>query len=180
MLLASKRVHRIETAIELAEKGSQPDWTLGLGYFRGIRPVDRPREATGVLPEDFGKGPRGARNFWSGQSESFLREVRTMRSAMIAALEAERRGAEYLASKEWFALDEARRKLSLYAGVLVAQARQAYEDTLIAYQSDRATFPDVIDALRQWLRFDLECSRARRDYLVAVARLEAAVGETWR
>ena len=37
-------------------------------------------------------------------------------------------------------------------------------------------FLNVIDTLRQWLRFELERDRARRDDLVAFVRLEAAVG----
>ena len=156
MRIALEKVRRIETAIALAEKMSQPDWSLGLGYFRGIRVSDRPTGSRSVLPRDFGPGPPGARNFWFGQKEAFLREARARREVLLESLAAEQRNAEYLVRSELFAQDTAGRKLRLHRDVLLTQARQAYEDTLAAYQSERASFAEVIDALRQWLRFDLE------------------------
>jgi outer membrane protein TolC len=174
--IARDRVRRVETAIALAEKMSQPDWTLGLGYFRGIRAADRPEGAEGVLPEDFGPPPPAAQRFWYGQRDAYLREARGRREALAKAHQAEQRHSEYLVERESFALSTADRKLRLHRDVLIPQARQAYEDTLAAYQSERATFPEVIDALRQWLSYDVQMDAARRDYLMAWLGLEAAVG----
>jgi len=174
--LARIKVRRVETAIELAEKMTYPDWTLGLGYFEGLRPVGPRRRPTGVTPEGFTPRPPQARTFWFGQSEAYLREVRQLRLSLLKALEAERRSAEFLVREQCFALDEAGRRLRLYEDVLLSQARQAYRDTLAAYEGDTVDFLNVIDTLRQWLRFELERDRARRDDLVAFVRLEAAVG----
>jgi outer membrane protein TolC len=44
------------------------------------------------------------------------------------------------------------------------------------YAADRVDFLNVVDALRRWLRFLLASDRALRDYHVAHARLEAAMG----
>ena len=126
--------------------------------------------------EPFTTRPKVKPDPFFGSKDAYLREAREAERAardLVRAAEAE---AVADVTEAANALATAQSLRDLYRDVQLAQACQAYEDAFASYGVDRAEFMDVIDALRQWLRFRLDADGADRDIQKAYAQLERAVG----
>ena len=154
--LARARADRMATMIELAEKATYPELSVGFA---------NEREPFAVKPDP-----------WFGSKESYLREVREAERGARARVVASRDRTLFRVKDAYVQLDTAKRLFELYRDVQLSQAREAYSDAAAGYAADRVEFLNVIDALRRWLRFLLDSDRAVRDYHQASARLESAVG----
>ena len=171
--LARARMERMIAMVELAEQGTYPSLSAGLGTF------EDPSLATGGSQkerEPFGTRPTIRPDPFFGSKDAYLREAREgVRAAerLLAAARAQAAASVAVAHND---LQNAWRLHDLYHAVQLAQARQAYDDALVSYGVDRSAFMSVIDALRQWLRFRLDADAAERDIQVAYGRLERAVG----
>jgi len=173
ILAAAARAARMATMIELAEQASFPDLSPGLWTMEDVS------HATGGSAkerEPFGTRPKGKPDPWFGSKEAYLREARSAEQAARRRLADVRNRTLLRLQKARNDLETARRLYELYAQVQIGQAEQAWHDASAGYASDRMEFMNVIDALRQLLRFRLERDRAERDYQRAFAELEAAVG----
>ena len=170
---ARAKAARSAAMIELAEQGTYPELSAGLSVFED---VSLSTGGTRKDREPFTTRPKVKPDPFFGSKEAYLREAREAERAareLVRAAEAEA-VADVTAAVN--ALDTARSLRDLYRDVQLAQARQAYEDAFSSYGVDRAEFMDVIDALRQWLRFRLDADGADRDIQKAYAQLERAVG----
>ena len=173
ILAATARAARKGAMIELAEQASYPALSPGLSLMEGIS------FATGgstKAREPFGTRPKGKPDPWFGSKESYLREARSAEQAARKDVATARNRTLSRLTDAWNALDTARRLYELYTHQQIGQAEQAYRDASSAYANDRVEFMSVLDALRQYLRFQLDRQRAERDHHQAYARLEAALG----
>jgi len=173
ILAAEARAARMATMIELAEQAAYPDLSPGLSTMEGLS-----HETGGSAKErePFGTTPRVKPDPFFGTKEAYLREAREGERAARASVVAVRNQTGFRVREAYNQLETARRLYELYRDVQLAQAEQAYRDASSGYAADRVEFLNVIDALRQWLRFLLDRDRAVRDYHQAHARLESAVG----
>ncbi|MFV1958122.1 MAG: TolC family protein, partial [Planctomycetota bacterium] len=173
VLAAQARAARMATMIELAEQSTYPELSSGLAYLEDI-----PLDTGGIQkePEPFSTTPKVKPDPWFGSKEAYLREAREGERAARDRVVAARDRTAFQLTSAWNALDTAKRLYELYRDVQLSQAEQAYSDASAGYAADRVEFLNVIDSLRQWLRFLLDADRATRDYEQAHARLESALG----
>lgn len=73
---------------------------------------------------------------------------------------------------------DAARKIALYRGALVPEAKQAFDVSLQGYQTGTETFANVVDSIRVLLQFELSYERAFADREQSLAKLEMLVGGT--
>jgi len=71
---------------------------------------------------------------------------------------------------------EAERKIALYRDALMPRARESADVTLAAFESEQATFLDVLDADRLLLDLALSLHRAEADRFKAIAAIETLTG----
>ena len=173
ILAAQARAARMATMIELAEQATFPELSPGLSTMEAPS-----HETAGSAKErePFQTRPKVKPDPFFGSKEAYLREARERQRAARERIEAVRNATAYRVTRAWNDLDTARLLFELYRDVQLAQAEQAYADASAGYATDRVEFLNVIDALRQWLRFLLDGDRAVRDLHRAHARLESAVG----
>lgn len=139
---ADAKIAAQDAAVNLAEQKYKPGWALDLGYsFReGYLPNGMPRsdmislQFTMDLP------------FFGRKS----RQDRTLASALrerSAAQEDKEKARRMLSSRldsmyaQWQEID---RRLALYESKILVQTREQAEAALVAYQSDRGDFADVM------------------------------------
>ncbi|MGC9195221.1 MAG: TolC family protein [Syntrophobacteraceae bacterium] len=154
--------------INLAKKDYYPDVTLGIqGFDTGRRFVPNdPVMATASInvPIWWGKYRAEVREARANY-ESFLRQ----RSDRANTLMADVKFAVYK-------FKDADRKIALYRDSLVPEAKQALEVSLEAYQAGKASYANVVDAIRNLLEFELSYERALTDREQSLAKLEMLVG----
>lgn len=176
---AEARIAAASALVELAEKDSRPDLTLGLSYTM----VDRRNDEVGRLFP-----PEGNGDDILALTGSVNLPVRRQRSAAIL------QGAE---AAKW-AAEEAKRAvladidatlgdlttrmpllfehLSLLEGVLQKQAREALRSAETAYSTGKLNAVDLLDAEVVLFEVQIAAARARADLAVAWSELERAVG----
>jgi outer membrane protein, heavy metal efflux system len=174
-LLALEHTVAAENAgLDLARRGSWPDFTLGLDYIEtgGAR-------MAGV--RDSGKDPLIASlslniPFFSGKYAAAEREAERRHHAAIRDLADRRNRLAAALKRALFDFRDADRKTGLYRQTLLPRASQALEVTLQAFEAGGADFLDLVDAQRILLAFRLDLERAVADRAQALAALEALVG----
>ncbi|MHC5010191.1 MAG: TolC family protein [Planctomycetota bacterium] len=173
ILAADARASMMTTMIELAEQSAYPDLTIGLSFMEDVS-----RGTGGSRParDPFRTRPRVRPDPWFGTKEAYLREAREAVRAARERVRAVRSATALGVKGAWNELETAQRLYDLYAEAQVAQAEQAYRDAASGYAANRVEFLNVVDALRQWLRFLLSADAALRDYHQAHALLESAIG----
>ncbi|HJK90266.1 MAG TPA: TolC family protein, partial [Polyangiaceae bacterium LLY-WYZ-15_(1-7)] len=111
-----------------------------------------------------------------GADRALARAARAEGDAHRADAEAARRDAAAEVARALAEVRDARRRAALHEETLRPQAEAAFEATLGAYQAGRVGVAALMMALREQLEVELGLERARADFAVAWARLEAAVG----
>ena len=170
---AEARVRRMQTMIELAEQTAYPPLSAGLST---MEPTSHATGGSDKEREPFTTDPKVVPDPWFGSKEAYLREAREGARAAESRAQAVRNRTAFAVQSTYAALETAHRLHRLYREVQIAQAEQAYRDAASGYAADRVEFLNVVDAIRRWLRFQLEDDRAVRDIHASRARLEGAVG----
>jgi outer membrane protein TolC len=172
---AELQASRATAARELARVEQRVDFGVSLDYVF----TD---ESTAAMSES-GKDPF-AIGFSIGlpiareRRRAAVREAEATESAARLTHE-DRRNELALALKlAVFGYRDAARRVSLYDGTLLPQARQAFEVTRTAFEADRATSLDLIDAQRTLLEFSLARERARADLQIRRAEMRLLAGPT--
>ena len=78
--------------------------------------------------------------------------------------------------KALFDRDEADRKIKLYSEQILPKANETLSVILTAFESDTASYLDILDAERALLEFSLQLQNAYSDLFIAQAELEALGG----
>jgi outer membrane protein TolC len=166
-------IEKAEAAVALARRNFRPDFSVGLDYvFTG--------EASGSV-EDSGKDPimlGFSMSLPLGRSKyrAAEREAEAMRLASARSLEDRENELASLLQMALFRYRDAGRKVELYRGALIPKARQALETVRRAFEADRASFLDLIDAQRALLEFELSEKRALADRAISLSEMKALVG----
>jgi outer membrane protein TolC len=166
---------REKASVALARRDSYPDVGLGLDYvFTGYSTMTPP-------PSDSGKDPVLAtfsvtlpldrEKHRAAEREAESRSV----AADLEKLDMENELAAGLAHA-LYSFRDAERKLDLYGNTLLPKASQALEVARTAFEADRATFLDLIDAQRTLLEFGLARARAMADRAISLSELKMLVG----
>ncbi len=176
---ADARIRAAQSEIELAQKATRPDVTIGLSYNL----VGERSDSAGRLNPPEGNG-RDILALFGGVSLPIHREkieagIEAATERRLAAEQARRATA---ADIEQSLADLATRipliwdRLQLFRNVLIVQARQSLASAEAGYAAGTLNALDLLDAERVLLDVRIATERARADYAVALAQLEGTVG----
>lgn len=140
---ADARIEASSAGVELAQQRSKPSWAIDLGYSyrQGYLPNGAPRSDMVTLGVTVGLP------FFSKKSvDSTLAAALQERSAVRADREQERRELRRQLEAEYAHWQDLSRRLALYDARILGQARAHAEASLLAYQSDRGDFAELMRA----------------------------------
>jgi outer membrane protein TolC len=176
------RLHALrarQEEVRLAKKQFWPDLTLGLNY---IIVGDR-KDPAGILnpPEDDGKDAVGIvasinLPIWYHKVRAGVDEARLKEMQARAAYARQEDRVIYEVQDAYVNLESLLEQWSLYQDTLVPQAQQSRDSTEAAYETGKLTFLELLDSERFLLNVRYGFAKVRSDYLVALARMERALG----
>jgi outer membrane protein TolC len=160
------RVASADEAIASSER--RPDFLVQGGYM--VMPNE-----TNALTARFGiTWPTAP---WaSGRIEAQRREAVARREAARASERALANAVAQQVQEAWVRARAADERAALIRGGLLPQTQHALELARLAYQSDRASFLDVVDAARTMLDVQRDLVQAEGDRWLALVALERAAG----
>ena len=115
---------------------------------------------------------------WRKRIKAGVTEAKEMARAAERDREAAVRSLESEARMTLYEIQDAQRRYRLYDEALLPKGRLSFESLLAAYATggERANFLDVLESLQNLLDFELEQSRALRDWQQSAAELEFLLG----
>ncbi|NNE47712.1 MAG: TolC family protein [Rhodothermales bacterium] len=178
---ANARISRADALIRLAEKGYRPDFKVGLTYTI----VDPRDDAPGRLQPPEGNGediiglqggitlPIWRKKLAAGVEEAveLERAAREARRDVAASIDSAVGDLTLRVPLSW-------RQLRLVEDLLVVQAEEALESAQAGYIAGTLNALDLLDAEHVLFQAHTAVARAKTDYLVGIAKLEGALGES--
>jgi len=165
--MRERAVERSEYGVSLARRTGLPDFTLG-GEYMAVR----------EMPDEWMWSLAISLPIWRA---SKVAPARREAQQTLASAQAERRATEneveLMVREAWTMASAARTLVHLYRASVLPQAEQALASTRASYETDRASFLDLLDSQRSLLRARLEYETALTDYLKSRAELGLAVGD---
>lgn len=140
---ADAQIQARSAGVDLAQQRSKPGWALELGYSyrEGFLPSGEPRSDFVSL------GVSVDLPFFRKKSvDSTLSAALHERSAAVSGREQTLRGMQSQLAAEHARWRDLTRRLSLYDARILDQAKDNAEASMLAYQSDRGDFADVMRA----------------------------------
>jgi len=179
MAASRARIAAAETLVALAEKGRRPDFTVGLTYTL-VDPRDDP---AGRLQPPAGNGD-DILGIQGGVTLPVRRQritagIDEARESLTAAREGQRlvattiRGAVADLVQQ---LPLSWQQIHLSRDVLTIQAEEALESAQAGYVAGTLNALDLLDAEHVLFEAHTAVARSTADYLIALAKLEGAVG----
>ncbi len=176
---ADARVARDERAVDLARKNYWPDIVLSAGFVN----VGRRHDAAGVAspPPDNGKNALTVSvgvsvPLWRGKLKAAVRQAADQAAAGQQDRAAVVNGIEEDVRDQVVALQTLAEQIDLFQRVLIPQAQEAQRSTEAAYQTGQVGVLDLLDSERVLFDVHLANAKQQTDYLIALAKLERAVG----
>ena len=176
------RMHALrarQEEVRLAKKQFWPDLTLGLNY---IIVGDR-KDPAGILnpPEDDGKDAVGIvasinLPIWYHKVRAGVDEARLKEMQARAAYARQEDRVIYEVQDAYVNLESLLEQWRLYQDTLVPQAKQSRDSTEAAYETGKLTFLELLDSERFLLNVRYGFAKVRSEYLIALARMERALG----
>ncbi len=168
VLMLDSETTKAERARSLARRGYFPDLTIGVDYIvtgEAAMPVD-----------DSGKDPLSVSAsvgvpLWFGKHAAAVRE---QTERLAAARQTRRQKENELSAKLEMALydvDDARRRVALYANEILPDAEASLASARAAYASGDLSFDSVVAAEQTALEMELAMETARVDAALAAAGL---------
>ncbi len=176
---ADARIQAAQAEIDLAQKATRPDVTLGLSYTL----VGQRSDSAGRLNPPEGNGqdilalfggvtlPIHRDKIEAGIKAATERRLAAKQARRVTATDIEQSLAD-LTSRIPLIWD----RLQLFSNVLIVQARQSLASAEAGYAAGTLNALDLLDAERVLLEVRIATERALADYAIAVAQLEGTVG----
>lgn len=165
---AAARITARETGVELANQRSKPGWALDVGYsYR-----DGTMPDGGARPDLFTVGVTVDLPFFRKPSvDGTLTAALQERRAALESRELLRRQLATRLDAEFVRWQDLGRRIELYEQRILGQAELHAQAALLAYQSDRGDFADVMRGYVNDLNTRLDVSRLRVERAQAYAVL---------
>ena len=165
-------IQKSETSRALAKKAYYPDLMADFSYWN-VR--NNPNRWMLMVEA---KIPIA---FWSkGKHDARVRQSEMEKRAWESDYEALVNQILYAVEDAFVDIQVARNNVDLYQDVIILQARQTVAAVKANYETDRATFLNLVDSERTLLRFELAYYKALVDFEKGMADLERAVGMVLR
>jgi len=157
-------------ANKLAARESYPDFTVSLEYMQRQPAMDDPGYDMYSLALSFNLPlQKERREAMKAESSSESRmadeEINALKSSIGYVI------ADSLANME-----RRKKMVELYRTGLIPQAEQSLESSLIGYRVGKVDFLTLLDSKASLFTYERELSESKAEYMMALARLEAAVG----
>lgn len=167
-----EKMSKAEAAVELADRDYWPNFSLGVSYSQ------RDNLANGMVMHDFFSVAVSLNIplFFKRKQEAKVAEKELVRDAVAAEYDDARAGilAEIESLKA--DLERNRKRVELYQGGILLQARQSLESALAGYQVGKVDFLTLISNWMMVENYELQYFFALADYHKALAGYEMAVG----
>lgn len=158
--------------IELSQKRSLPNITLGLEWMQ----MDKASMPGGHRRDAYLAMVSVNLPIWTSRYNAGVQEARSMALSTLQSKTQKESDLASRAAELMFAVEDTRRKTTLYQSVLIPKAKEMLEVSEQAYRSGSIDFLSLIDAQRKLLEFELTYERTLADHLVSMAQLEALAG----
>lgn len=165
-------VNKGSKAMVLAKRESYPDFAVSLEYMQRQPAMGDPGFDMYSLSLTFNlplQKERRAAMVAESEAET------SMASAEIAAL---KNSISYIIGDTLAQLERRRKLVDLYRDGIIPQSEQALESALIGYRAGKVDFLTLLDSRVTLFNFQRELYESQAEYMMALARLEAAVGTT--
>jgi len=168
---AEEEIARSERMYELADRNRKfPDFMVGWDYMR--MPTEMKKDRYGAMVNisiPFSPWTIGRRNY---EVEETLAEIRAAKSNRDSVRNATLKQVGESLSK----VQAAKRSVQLYREGLLSQAELSFRSALVAYQTGRVEFVNLLEAQRALRDARMGYYKATANYLQNLAELERAVG----
>jgi outer membrane protein TolC len=170
LLAADARVRATRASLRLAERERDlPDFSVGVDYWQVPGGPDAYAAMLSInLP------------WFTGKRSAEARRLEQTLRADEAALDALRSRARFEVRDAWLRTESARKSAALLRTELVPKSAQTVEVSRAAYEKEKASFLDLLDAERVLRDVKLKYIQAVTLYEAAAADLERAVGSDLR
>lgn len=170
LLAAEAKVRATRTSLRLAERERDlPDFSIGVDYWQVPNGPDAYAAMLSInLP------------WFTGKRSAEARRLEQTLRADEAAAEALRARARFDVRDAWLRTEAARKSAALLRTELIPKSAQTVEVSRSAYEKDRTSFLDLLDAERSLRDVKLKYIQAVTQYESAAADLERAVGSDLR
>jgi len=166
----SHQIHREKTILELEKLKSRPDFQFGLDWIRigGADMADTPGSGRDALSISAGINIPIWKKKYSALAKSASHRIASSENELIRRKN--RLTAEL--SSAFFDLEDAFRKEKLYRDQILPKAEETLKILLSNFESDQASYLDVLDAEKTLLEFGLTREKIKSDMFIAQAEIE--------
>ena len=179
LLATERRIERSERTIDLAKKNYWPDFFVGVGFMNVGDRSDPPGIA--VPPLDNGKNALSisagiSLPIYRDKYDAAVREAGESLHAERSRYASVRNEMEFSIRDEVVRIQTLSDQIRLFERALIPQSEEALSSTESAYETGQLGVLDLLDSERVLLNVRLANARYHSDLLIALARLERAIG----
>lgn len=114
--------------------------------------------------------------FQRERRQAMLAESSSGTSMSMEELNGLKNSIDYAINDTLAQLERRRRLVELYKGGIIPQAQQSLESAVISYRVGKVDFLTLLDGRVNLFNYERELYESKAEYMMALARLEAAVG----
>jgi len=167
---AELRVKATETSMRLAEREKNlPEFGIGVDYWQMPN-----------MPDAYAAMISISLPWFTGKRSAEARRLEQALRADEAALDVFRNRVQLEVRDAWLRAEAARKTAALLRSELIPKSGQTVEVSRAAYEKDKASFLDLLDAERSLRDIKLKYIQSVTQYESAAADLERAVGSDLR
>lgn len=174
LLAFDDRAEEQRLLADVARKSGMPEFTVGIDYmFYEGEVVQRSGAGDPVMVTLGMSIP-----LWREKYDAGVREALARRLAVAGERADQTNRLAAAIHRAWFEHTDADRRVRLYTRTLIPKAEESLRASLAGFRAGDASFLDLLDTQRTLLEFAIAAERARADRDIALARLNAMVGES--
>jgi outer membrane protein TolC len=154
----------------LAEKEFYPDFNLSFEYMFREAALSDPGYNMFTLGITFNLPIQRERR------KAMLAESSSESGMALEELNALKNSISYAINDALAQMERRQKLIELYEGGIIPQAEQSLESAVISYRVGKVDFLTLLDGRVSFFNFERELYMSRAEYMMQLARLEAAVG----
>lgn len=163
-----------EASHRLAQKEFYPDFNLSFEYMFREAVSNEMTNDPGY--DMFTVGVTFNLPFQQERRRAMLAESTSETSMSTEELNALKNNISFTISDTLAQLDRRRKLVELYKGGIIPQAEQSLESAVISYRVNKVDFMTLLDGRLTLFNYERELYDSQAEYMMGLARLEAAVG----
>jgi len=162
--------NKSDAAHRLAQKESYPDFNLSFEYMFREASMSDPGYNMFTLGVTFNLP------FQQEKRRAMQAESLSERTMVLDDLQALKNSISYTISDTIAWLEKRKQLIELYQKGIIPQAEQSLESAVISYRVGKVDFLTVLDGSMTLFSYERELYESQAEYMMGLARLEAAVG----